>query len=102
MKGSDFKQGDKFKVVSPFSAGVLTTWAAPFTGGDRKTLPVGLEFVVAANPPATATAISADVEAPKKWEELLVDREERTAERYTGYYLVIPFNDVATYCERVV
>jgi hypothetical protein len=53
------------------------------------------------DPPATATAISADVESPKRWEALLVPEKDRTAERYTGYYLVIPFNDVAAHCTRL-
>ena len=48
-------------------------WRAPFTGGYEKTL-------------------------PSKWEVELFEAEDRSAEKYGGYYLVIPFGDVTKNC----
>lgn len=96
-----FRKGDTYEVVRPFEALVLTTWFAPFTGGDNRTLPAGIRFIVASDAPSGATAISADVEYPKVWEEKLVPAEDRTAAKYSGYYLVIPFDQVGSNCTRV-
>ncbi|MGN6516084.1 MAG: hypothetical protein ACTHLR_09620 [Rhizomicrobium sp.] len=73
-------------------------WRAPFTGGHEKTLPSGLRFVVTDDSPSTATAISADPYPASKWEVELVEAEDRSAEKYGGYYLVIPFGDVTKNC----
>ncbi len=50
------KKGERYAVRSPFVGLVLTSWFAPFTGGDEQTLPVGLEFVVQHDPLEGATA----------------------------------------------
>jgi hypothetical protein len=35
-----------------------------------------------------------------RWEMLLVDEQERTADKYGGYSLVIPFERLETHCSR--
>jgi hypothetical protein len=95
-----FRKGDVYEVMRPFEALVLTTWFAPFTGGDKRTLPVGLRFCLSIDPPSGATAVSADVEHAKRWEQKLVSIEERTADKYSGYYLVIPFDQVGNNCTK--
>jgi hypothetical protein len=73
---------------------------APFTDGSEKLLPAGLEFVVAADPAPTASAVTAKPEPSDQWEPLLVDKQERTAEKYGGYSLVIPLERLETHCSR--
>ena len=97
---TDFKKGQRYEVATSFKAGVLTQWNAPFTGGYEKTLPVGFRFVIEHDPPEIATAVSADPESPSEWEAVLVDREDIENPKFNGYYLVIPFEDVAAYCKR--
>lgn len=94
------KQGDRYVVVTEFTAAVLTHWFAPRTGGDRRPLPAGLEFIVAADPPPNATAISCRPDPAARWETLLVNEQERTDALYGGYPLVIPFADLAANCSR--
>ena len=94
------RAGYRYVVTTAFEAIVLTQWFGPFTGGSEKLIPAGLEFVVAADPPATATAITAKPDPSDRWEALLVDGQERTAEKYDGYSLVIPFERLETNCSR--
>jgi hypothetical protein len=101
MTERDFKKGDRYEVIRAFEAAVLTMWIAPYTGGDNKLLPAGLRFVVSSDPPPAATAICADVEGAAKWEKLLVAEEEWSARKYTGYYLVVPFDRVEADCARL-
>lgn len=94
------RRGDRYVVTTEFSAMVQTHWFAPVTGGDYRTIPVGFEFIVEADPPATASAVLVRPEVPKQWEKLLVDESERTAEKYAGYSLVILLSDLAARCAR--
>jgi hypothetical protein len=95
MSSDRARKGDRYLVTAEFEAVVLTQWFAPFTGGDRRLLPVGLEFMVSADPPKVATAVSAELDPAGKWEE-----KDRTNEKYGGCSLVIPFDDLAIYCSR--
>ena len=101
MGGSEQpSRGDRYVVNSEFEAIVLTQWFSPFTGGSERQLPAGIEFIVVADPPETATAISARPVLPERWEVLLVDEQERTAEKYAGYSLVISLDFLKAYCSR--
>jgi hypothetical protein len=76
-------------------------WKAPFTGGYEKTIPCGLRFVVAFEPPASASAVAADAEPASEWEQTLIDAKDRADPKYNGYYLSIPFEHVERYCVRL-
>ena len=86
---------------SPFVGLVLTSWFAPFTGGDEQTLPVGLEFVVQHDPLEGATAVNGRADPYELWEQRLVSEEDRSNEKYGGFYLVITFDDLAAHCGLV-
>lgn len=90
--------GDRYVVTTAFEAIVLTQWFAPFTGGYEKLIPVDLECTVAAGQPAAATAIAAKPDPSDRWEMLLVDERDRTADKYGGYYLIITFARLKTHC----
>jgi hypothetical protein len=94
------REGYRYVVTTAFEAIVLTQWLGPFTGGSQKLIPAGLEFVVAADPLATATAVTAKPDPSDLWETLLVDEQDRTADKYGGYSLVIPFERLETNCSR--
>jgi hypothetical protein len=95
------KRGERYVVERPFEAIVLTHWRAPFTGGSEKTLPRGLEFIIAHDPPEKATAAKSDAAKPDEWEELLVDEADRSADNYDGYSLTIPFERLRLNCSRL-
>jgi hypothetical protein len=96
-----FRKGDRYEVTEGFIAHVLTMWKAPFTGGYEKSVPPGLKFVIAIDPPASASAVSATAEPPSEWEKILVDPKDRADPKYNGYYLTIPFEHVEKRCVRL-
>src|SRR5262245_584178 len=95
------KEGERYVVEAPCPATVLTSWLAPFTGGDKKVLPPGLCFVVDFDPPSSATAVGATPEPYAEWEPKLVEAKDLNHEKYAGYHLVIAFEDVERFCRRL-
>jgi len=79
---------------------VLTKWKAPFTGGYKKTIPQGVRFVVASDPAPNAVAVPADVQGTE-WERMLVDSADRENANYSGYYLVIGFENLRVNCQKM-
>ncbi len=100
MNKDGLARGQRYVVVTAFEANVLIHWFAPMTSGARKLLPEGLEFIVALDPPASATAVAADAEPAGLWEVRLVDERDRTAPKYGGFSISIPFEDLAAHCLR--
>src|SRR5579864_6053731 len=100
MREEQPRLDDHYIVNSEFEAIVLTHWLGPFTGGAKRLIPVGLEFTVIAGPPEAA-AISVRPAPPERWEALLVDQQDRSAEKYGGYSLVIPWDRLRAHCSRL-
>jgi hypothetical protein len=94
------KPGDRYLVVEEMPVGVLTHWAAPFTGGSKAVLPAGLEFVIDFDPPPEATAVGAIPSDYDRWEPLLVGAEDRNHKKYSGYSLSVDIKHLSTYCKR--
>jgi hypothetical protein len=88
-------------VTEGFPDHVLTMWKAPFTRGYEKIIPPGLKFVVALDPPASASAVAADPEPFSEREALLVEAGDRANPKYNGYYLSIPFEYIEKHCVRL-
>jgi hypothetical protein len=95
------KGGDNYIVVTPFEAIVMVQFFAPFTGGDRRSLPSGLQFSIWGEPVSTASAVSAKPLDEKHWESALVSEDDRAGEKYGGYSLVISRADLAERCRQV-
>ena len=93
-------KGDRYIVRTAFVGPVLTSWRAPFTGGSESLLPVGLEFVIDSDTDALdhATAATARPDPYAEWERKLVSQADRDADKYDGYYLVVPFDILAANC----
>ena len=98
MKLDKPRAGDRFVVQEPFEAIVAVHWRAPFTSGCDRTLQEGLEFTVLIDPPPEATAIAAQPSDVGRWESELVPEEDRTADKYGGYSLVISFDNLLRHC----
>jgi hypothetical protein len=95
------RKGDHYVVTTACPAIVLIQFLAPFTGGNERTLPLGLRFAVDDDPPAIATAVGATPEPYEEWEPELVPEKDRRADKYAGYSLVIKFDDLAKCCEKL-
>ena len=95
------RKGDRYVVTSACPAIVLVQFFAPFTGGEERVLPPGLRFVLDHDPGRTATGVGAKPEPYEAWEAKLVPDEDRAAEKYAGYHLVIRLSDLATLCEKL-
>jgi hypothetical protein len=95
------KKGERYAVTTAFDAIVTTHWGAPFTGGERRVLPDGLEFVIADEPIPGATAVYAIPEPREVWEARLVAERDRTADAYAGYSLSLMFADIEAFCARI-
>jgi hypothetical protein len=92
------KDGSRYVVTTEFEAIVMTQWFAPFTGGYRRLLPVGLDFVVWGDPPSTATAVGARPVPYDRWQAVLVDAADINDELYGGYTLSITFDQLNEHC----
>jgi hypothetical protein len=93
------REGERYEVVTPFTATVMTHWLTAYTGGTRKTLPVGLQFMIDIDPPVAATAVGG--RADSKWEVFLVDEADRRHEKYGGFSVSVMLDDIAAHCCRV-
>ena len=100
-KFSDFRKGDRFESLEDVEISVLTQWLAPATGGGKATLPRGQLVQVENDALAHASAVTL---LPVHYDELhehLVSRVDRENEKYSGYYLVIPFETLDQSFRRV-
>ena len=94
-------KGERYRVTTPFTALVLIQWRAPMTTGGKKELPVGLEFMIDADPRPTAKGAWALPDPYDVWEKRLVSQTDWDDEKYNGYYLDVAFDDLAQNCIRL-
>ncbi len=96
------RKGDRYAVTTAFTTILLVQFFAPFTGGNEQTLPAGLLFVIDHDAVDSAKGVAAIPEPYADWEPALVSDVDRKTEKYAGYYLVIKFDDLEKFCEKVV
>jgi hypothetical protein len=95
-------RGQKYRATVDLPVTCMTSWRAPFTGGYKRVLPAGEEFVIANDPPAKATAVYADPVNYRKLHSKFVPWKDRVRILlYAGYYLCIPLAVIAADCEYV-
>jgi len=97
----DFGRGSRFRSIEDVEVLVLTQWLTRHTGGHRAILPKGQEVRVVSEFKAQATAATL---LPLRYDELhadLVPHEDREADKYNGYYLVISFEVLGRAFSRV-
>jgi hypothetical protein len=85
-----------FVVAEPVKAMGLTHWRAPFTGGFECTIPVGTTLVAVHDQADGAEGLAFRPEGYEEMERLLVPEEDRAAEKYDGYSLVVLLAEIGT------
>ncbi|MGH7174616.1 MAG: hypothetical protein ACRELG_30480 [Gemmataceae bacterium] len=95
------RKGERYRTTIPLKVIAMTSWAAPFTGGEEGVLPTGEEFILSDDPVEGATAVYCD---PVRYDALhahFISAKDRRNKRYLGYYLCIDLSLIADHCERV-
>ena len=87
----EIRAGQRYRADSDLEIIALTHWRAPFTGGHEVIFPKGEIFKVSYDPQENATAASCDAERYDALHERFIPPEDRQADKYDGYSLVIPF-----------
>jgi hypothetical protein len=90
------RKGERFVAAEDFSTGGLTQWNAPFTGGNDMIVPKGTVLVALHDQNEGAPGFACLPERYEEMEKLLVPEEDRTADKYAGYYLVLESADIGT------
>ena len=88
----DIKKGDRFEAISDFKTGGMTHWRAPFTGGFKCVVPKGTILVADYDSVRLSTGFGVVPEKYSELEEILVSKEDRTAQKYAGYSLVLSYH----------
>ena len=97
------KTGQKYIAKEDIEMTCMTTWAAPFTGGYKRVLPAGEEFIIANDPPIQATAVYANPVNYRKLHKKFVQWTDRIRILfYTGYYLSIEIKKIKESCSLVL
>lgn len=89
------KKGDVYELLEDMDATFLTAWAAPSTGSGAGILRKGEKFVVKDGPiRADPIAVYAEALDYATLEKRLVAAEDRTHERYAGFYFCFKTADL--------
>lgn len=96
------KKGQRYIADEDLAVTCLTAWSAPYTGGYRRILPAGEEFVIANDPPPQATAVYADPVNYGKLHKQFVSWTDRIRFLlYNGYDLGVKIELVEKSCTLV-
>lgn len=96
------KQGQTYRANTNIEITCMTSWRAPYTGGHKRSLPAGEEFIITNDPPEQATAVYADPLNYDKLHKQFVPWTDRIRFLlYTGYYLCIELETIRTGCSLV-
>jgi hypothetical protein len=90
-----YAKGQRIMLATPARGIVLTSWSAPFTGGEEAQIPANLTLVVIHDPLPTSTGVAFEPENYDASHAVFVSPREREAQGYVGYYLVITFDELA-------
>jgi hypothetical protein len=91
------RKGDIYEAVDDVEVFFLTTWAAPFTGGEEGTLLRGEKISIPDEPrdshPIAMHALAVDYEGV---ERRVIPESDRTNPEYNGFYIVVSTSDLNT------
>jgi hypothetical protein len=91
----------RYRTLKDMPVGVLTQWAAPYTGGYDRVLRAGEEFTMSP-PPGGASMVYCDPVGYRRLHAEFVPLSDRLRFwSYRGYYLCIPLKDIHAHCERI-
>jgi hypothetical protein len=91
------KKGQRYRAKCDVLVTCMTSWAAPYTGGYKRTFPKGQTLVIANDPPPEATAVYADPINYRSLHSAMVPMRDRLQFWvYRGYYLCITLPQLET------
>jgi hypothetical protein len=93
------KQGERFVAARDIEVNVMTHWRAPFTGGNRATLPAGTVVAARFDQNPEAPGFTCAPEDYERLEPILVPAEDRRADNYGGYSISFVLDDIGTNIE---
>jgi hypothetical protein len=93
--------GQRYHSVEQVEAICLFSYRAPFTGGEKVTLPTGIELEIVSEPPLGATGANCTPIDYEKYEALLVPNNILADTAYDGYHLVVMFEQIENSFELV-
>lgn len=96
----DPHQGERLTVAEDIPALGVTQWRAAFTDGFECIVPAGT-VVLVLGAQAAAEGFACKPEEYERLEDLLVPEEDRTSEKYDGYYLVFNKSDIGAKLQRI-
>ncbi len=95
-------RGQRYRAKVDVVVTCMTSWAAPYTGGDERVLPRGEIVTIANDPPPTATAVYADPENYRALHRRMVPLRLRAQFwAYRGYHLALRLDQLETDFESV-
>jgi hypothetical protein len=89
----DVHKDQRWRVVRDLATSGVTSWRAPFTGGFECVIPSGTVVTVDNDPPMGASAVYCVPENYDDLERAFVPAEDREAEKYGGYAVLIDLAD---------
>lgn len=102
IDASSIRKGQHYEVVSPCPVEIMTSWAAPYTGGFTSQLQPGKVFMVAYDA-SDRPVVSCDprLEDYESYESELVpvDQQQVIPGKYTGFYFYIFVKDIIEHCQ---
>jgi hypothetical protein len=93
-------KGDLFEVSMPLRTTVLTHWNAPYTGGFKCTLPVGVHLRAAAAAPKGSRGCRFVPEESSAFLSRFVPQEKRTNLKFAGVSLPLSSREIRRHLHR--
>ncbi|HVT07515.1 MAG TPA: hypothetical protein VHO67_08660 [Polyangia bacterium] len=94
-------KGQRYRAKSDLDVRGIISYSAPFTGGFRGTLPAGATLTVEDDPPSFARGVYLRPDDYRRFESLFVSADERGAHNYSGYAVVVTFEDLESGFDRL-
>ena len=86
--------GEIYESTSEVAITYMTSYHAPFTGGDKTTLPAGVKVIVHKPNSKRPTGVYCTPLDYEKFEDLLIPKDETESPNYAGYHLSVDTVDL--------
>jgi hypothetical protein len=93
-------KGDKFITVAPIPVTGLVQWLAPLTSNFECVIPQNTVLIALNDSAPRSTAFGCEPLKRREMEAQLVPEQDRTAEKYGGYYFVLPYKYIGKVLQR--
>ncbi|TFH43307.1 MAG: hypothetical protein E4H01_12215 [Lysobacterales bacterium] len=93
-------EGDLFEVSSPLRVFILTHWEAPYTGGFKCKLPVGVYLRAVTTAPKGSRGCRFVPAEPSEFLTQFVPQKERTSPQFSGVSLPLSTRAIRRHLQR--